>query len=85
MNTQFGLMNVWNQGDLVTKTVAVLLLAMSLASWMVIIIKTLDIFKYKRLAAEAEAFWRSADFAKGVAAVVGWRGQPLAPTRTAGY
>ena len=47
MNSQFGLMNVWSQGDLVTKTVALLLLAMSLASWMVIIIKTLDIFKYK--------------------------------------
>lgn len=66
MNSQFGLMNVWAQGDLVTKTVALLLLAMSLASWMVIIIKTLDIFKYKRLATETEAFWRSEDFATGV-------------------
>lgn len=77
MNTQFGLMNVWNQGDFVTKTVAVLLLLMSLASWMVIIIKTLDIFKYKRLAAEAEAFWRSADFAKGVAALSDGADNPL--------
>ena len=77
MNTQFGLMNVWNQGDLVTKTVALLLLAMSLASWMVIIIKTLDIFKYKRLAAETEAFWRSADFAKGVAALSDGEDNPL--------
>jgi biopolymer transport protein ExbB len=77
MNTQFGLMNVWNQGDLVTKTVAVLLLAMSLASWMVIIIKTLDIFKYKRLASETEAFWRSADFAKGVAALSDGADNPL--------
>jgi biopolymer transport protein ExbB len=77
MNTQFGLMNVWGQGDLVTKTVAVLLLVMSFASWMVIIIKTLDIFKYKRLAAEAEAFWRSADFAKGVAALSDGADNPL--------
>ena len=77
MNTQFGLMNVWNQGDLVTKTVALLLLAMSLASWMVIIIKTLDIFKYKRLASETEAFWRSADFAKGVAALSAGADNPL--------
>lgn len=77
MNTQFGLMNVWSQGDLVTKTVAVLLLAMSLASWMVIIIKTLDIFKYKRMAADAEAFWHSADFAKGVAALSDGADNPL--------
>ena len=77
MNTQFGLMYVWNQGDLVTKTVALLLLAMSLASWMVIIIKTLDIFKYKRQAAEAEAFWRSADFVKGVSQLSEGADNPL--------
>ena len=77
MNSQFGLMNVWAQGDLVTKTVALLLLVMSLASWMVIIIKTLDIFKYKRLAAEAEAFWHSEDFSKGVFQLGGGPENPL--------
>ena len=56
MNSQFGLANVWAQGDIVTKSVAVLLLLMSLASWMVIIIKTLDLIKYKKIAQEAEAF-----------------------------
>jgi biopolymer transport protein ExbB len=77
MNTQFGLMNIWNQGDWVTKTVAILLLLMSLASWMVIVIKTLDIFKYKRLAREAEAFWRSSDFAKGVSSLSDGAENPL--------
>ena len=67
MNSQFGLMNVWTQGDLVTKTVALLLLGMSLASWMVIIIKTLDVFKYKKIARGAEDFWHSEDFAAGLA------------------
>ncbi len=37
MDSQFGLMNVWNQGDFVTKAVAVLLIGMSLASWIVIL------------------------------------------------
>ena len=67
MNTQFGLANVWAQGDVVTKTVALLLLVMSLASWMVIIIKTLDLIKYKTIAKNAEAFWFSEDFAAGLA------------------
>ena len=58
MNSQFGLMNVWAQGDWVTKAVALILLLMSLASWMVIIIKALDIMKYKRLASEVDAFWK---------------------------
>ena len=67
MNSQFGLANVWSQGDIVTKSVALLLLVMSLASWMVIIIKTLDLIKYKRLARDAQDFWHSEDFAAGLA------------------
>jgi biopolymer transport protein ExbB len=66
MNSQFGLANVWSQGDIVTKSVALLLLLMSLASWMVILIKTLDLIKYKRLARSAEDFWHSEDFAAGL-------------------
>ena len=66
MNSQFGLANVWSQGDIVTKSVAALLLIMSLASWMVIIIKTLDLIKYKRIAKTAENFWHSEDFQSGL-------------------
>ena len=67
MNSQFGLANVWSQGDIVTKSVAVLLLVMSLASWIVIFIKTLDVIKYKRIAKNAEDFWHSEDFSAGLA------------------
>jgi len=66
MNSQFGLANVWSQGDIVTKSVAVLLLVMSLASWMVIIIKSLDLIKFKKIARAAEDFWHSEDFAAGL-------------------
>ena len=67
MNSQFGLANVWSQGDIVTKSVAALLLLMSLASWMVIIIKTLDLIRYKKIAGSTEDFWHSEDFAAGLA------------------
>jgi len=66
MNTQFGLINLWSQGDLITKGVALLLLAMSLASWMVIIIKALDLRKFSGHARSTESFWHAADFADGV-------------------
>ena len=66
MESQFGLFNVWAQGDWVTRFVALLLLAMSLASWMVIVLKALDIVRYKKLARQAETFWHSADFAEGL-------------------
>lgn len=67
MNSQFGLANVWNQGDIVTRAVAFLLLAMSVASWLVIIIKTLDLIKYKKIAKTVEDFWHGEDFTAGLA------------------
>lgn len=71
MESQLGLVNVWTQGDWVTKTVAVLLLVMSLASWIVILIKALDIWKYKKLAQRSEDFWHSEDLATGLARLGG--------------
>jgi biopolymer transport protein ExbB len=67
MESHFGLANVWQQGDLVTKGVAVMLLVMSLASWIVILIKTLDIIRYKKMANASDGFWHSEDFATGLA------------------
>jgi biopolymer transport protein ExbB len=67
MESQFGLVNVWTQGDIVTKGVAILLLLMSLASWMVIIVKALDLRKFSSQAKATESFWHSADFADGLA------------------
>lgn len=66
MESQFGIVNVWTQGDLVTKGVAVLLLLMSLASWIVIALKAMDIVKYKKQAKNAANFWHSEDFAAGL-------------------
>jgi len=67
MESQFGLFNLWHQGDWVTRGVALLLLGMSLASWMVILLKAVDIVRYKKLARQAEGFWHSTDFAEGLA------------------
>ncbi len=66
MESHFGLYNVWAQGDWVTRGVALLLLGMSLATWMVILFKALDIVRYKKLARQAETFWHSADLAEGL-------------------
>jgi biopolymer transport protein ExbB len=66
MDSQFGLANVWSQGDFVIKAVAVLLLGMSLASWVVILMKALDVVRYKKFARNAEDFWHSEDFAAGL-------------------
>ena len=67
MESQFGLFNLWHQGDWVTRGVALLLLGMSLASWMVILLKAMDIVRFKKLARQTEDFWHSADMAEGLA------------------
>lgn len=84
MNSQLGLLSVWTQGDWVTKTVALILLGMSLASWMVILLKALDILKYKNLAASAEDFWHSEDLAAGLAKLGGDNNNPFRQLALAG-
>ncbi|MEY4736856.1 MAG: hypothetical protein RL302_1175 [Pseudomonadota bacterium] len=69
MESQLGLITLWTQGDWVTRSVALLLLGMSLSSWIVILIKALDIVKFKSLGQRTEAFWHSEDFAAGLGAL----------------
>ena len=79
MDSQFGLVNLWNQGDIVTRAVAILLLGMSLASWIVIIIKALDLRRHARQSRSIESFWHSADFADGLSKL---GADPANPYRT---
>jgi biopolymer transport protein ExbB len=67
MVSQFGLINLWTQGDWVTRCVALLLLSMSLASWTVILTKALSLRYARKHARATEGFWHSADLAEGMA------------------
>ncbi len=69
MNNEFGLINLWTEGDAVTRFVALVLLAMSLASWIVIILKTLNLLAAQKQAQRIEAFWHSANVAGGLQAL----------------
>ena len=68
MESQFGLAHVWAQGDWVSKSIVVFLLIMSIASWLVIVLRTLSIWRGKRQAAQARAFWDHGDMQDAVAA-----------------
>jgi biopolymer transport protein ExbB len=61
-----GLAHVWSQGDAVTRTVALVLLAMSLATWIIILWKVLDQRAQRQQAKASEGFWHSGDFAEGL-------------------
>ena len=62
MNQTFGLANMWAQGDAVTRTVAIILLVMSIVSWVIILTKVLGLYKVKKMAKEVECFWHAPSF-----------------------
>ncbi|OGB17122.1 MAG: biopolymer transporter [Burkholderiales bacterium RIFCSPLOWO2_12_67_14] len=64
--TSSGLAHVWTQGDAVTRTVALVLLTMSLATWIIVLWKALDQRAQRAQAKGVEGFWHSADFAEGL-------------------
>jgi len=67
MNSPYGIANLWQQGDVVTRIVALVLLTMSILSWFVIALKSLQLIRLRRQAAVAdEGFWHSKSLEEGV-------------------
>jgi biopolymer transport protein ExbB len=63
----YSLAHVWAQGDFVTRGIAMVLLAMSLLSWSVMVVKAWTVIRLRRLTQSAEReFWHSDDFASGI-------------------
>ena len=82
-HSPYGLESLWMQGDWVTRGVAVMLLAMSIASWYVIVAKALQLWRYRRAAnAAGHAFWDTAGLAEGLATL--GSGNPFADVARAG-
>ena len=71
MENQPGILNFWQQGDFITHIVALLLVGMSVLSWVVIVMKALDIVRLKRMAHNVESFWHSSNLDDGLAALDG--------------
>jgi len=67
MENQPGILNFWQQGDVITHIVALLLISMSVLSWVVIVMKALDIVRLKRMAHNVESFWHSSNLDEGLA------------------
>jgi biopolymer transport protein ExbB len=63
----YGLESLWSQGDIITRGVAVLLVAMSIASWYVILTKAIQLFRLNRAASAAgHQFWDTTSLSEGV-------------------
>lgn len=81
-----GLSHLWSQGDIVMRAAAVVLLAMSLVSWVVILTKALDLVRLRRIARHAEMrFWHSDDFDQALATLGASEGNPFRTLALAGH
>ncbi|MGO4328145.1 MotA/TolQ/ExbB proton channel family protein [Cupriavidus sp. 2TAF22] len=58
-----GIFHLWSQGDFVIRAAAIVLLAMSLLSWIVILSKACDLVRLRKNVHDAEGrFWHADDF-----------------------
>jgi biopolymer transport protein ExbB len=67
MPSSFGFSHIWLQGDWVTRGILLLLLCMSLVSWVVIFLKAVDVWRHKENALNSEQFWHCTSLPEGLA------------------
>jgi biopolymer transport protein ExbB len=67
MPPSFGLAHIWTQGDAVTRLILITMVGMSVLSWVVIVLKALDVWKHKQSATGSEQFWHTTSLAEGLA------------------
>jgi biopolymer transport protein ExbB len=66
MNTPFGIVNLWLDGDLVIRFVALLLLFCSIVTWVILLSRLWDLRKLGKLKSQLENFWRATSFDQGL-------------------
>lgn len=67
MPTSFGISHIWMQGDIVTRLILIVLIGMSVLSWVVIVLKAMDVWRHKQSALTSEQFWHATSLAEGLA------------------
>lgn len=60
------LVALWNQGDLLIRSIAILLLVMSVSSWYIIVTRTMRALRFRKMADETAAFWSARDLDEGI-------------------
>jgi biopolymer transport protein ExbB len=66
MNSPFSLLAIWTLGDPVSNGVAILLITMSVTTWILIALKTVSLIWQHRLARKVEGFWHSTNLEQGL-------------------
>ena len=66
MNTAFGMANLWLEGDAITRFVAVLLITLSIITWVILLSRYWSLRKLGQVKLQTEQFWRATSFEDGL-------------------
>lgn len=66
MNSPYGISSIWLQGDAVIKAVAIILLLMSIVSWLVIVLRSVGLIRLRKPNKALSDFWHAQSFAAGL-------------------
>jgi biopolymer transport protein ExbB len=71
MQNPYGIDSLWMQSDGVIKAVAIVLLIMSIASWSVILIKAIGLYRLRHSSSALDKFWHAQSFSEGLSILAG--------------
>ncbi|MGB1062212.1 MAG: MotA/TolQ/ExbB proton channel family protein [Ketobacter sp.] len=74
-NNPYGIAAMWQQGDPVIKGVAIILLAMSVLSWYVMLVRTVGLLRLRRVANSTQNFWHARSLGEGLQIISSGRQQ----------
>ena len=66
MNTPFGIANLWLEGDFVTRFVAIVLLACSIITWVILLTRFWELRNIRKLKPELDQFWKATSYEQGL-------------------
>jgi biopolymer transport protein ExbB len=66
MNTAFGMANLWLEGDAITRFVAILLITLSIITWVILLSRYWSLRKLGQVKLQTEQFWRATSFEDGL-------------------
>lgn len=83
---ELGMAYAWQQADYVSKSIAIVLVIMSVLSWMVIVIKAFQLMRLNGMKRRALGFWRANSFKEGVESLGGVaKNNPFSELAIAGH
>lgn len=82
---ELGLAYAWQQADYVSKTIAVVLVIMSLMSWSVMFVKAVQLMRLSKQKKRALRFWHASTFVDGVDGLGSQESNPFRELAIAGH